>query len=124
MAPPDPAVTPTDPSVHDLTRLTLFDPAISTDLSAPPVTPADLSAPQVTPADPSDPRQIRDAANGSARIRGDTLGIVGLGKIGQAVALRAKAFGFTVTFYDPYIKDGIDRALGIQRVFTLQVRVC
>ena len=66
--------------------------------------------------------QIRDAANGSARIRGDTLGLVGLGKIGQAVALRAKAFGFAVTFYDPYIQDGIDRALGITRVFTLQVR--
>jgi len=63
---------------------------------------------------------IRDAANGSARIRGDTLGIVGLGKIGQAVALRAKAFGFAVIFYDPYIQDGIDRALGITRVFTLQ----
>ncbi|KAF0300094.1 C-terminal-binding protein [Amphibalanus amphitrite] len=66
------------------------------------------------------PDAIRDAANGSARIRGDTLGIVGLGKIGQAVALRAKAFGFAVYFYDPYIQDGIDRALGITRVFTLQ----
>ncbi|XP_037089094.1 C-terminal-binding protein-like isoform X1 [Pollicipes pollicipes] len=66
------------------------------------------------------PDAIRDAANGSARIRGDTLGIVGLGRIGQAVALRAKAFGFAVIFYDPYIQEGIDRAIGITRVPTLQ----
>ena len=36
------------------------------------------------------PEQIREAAQGSARIRGDTLGIVGLGRVGSAVALRAK----------------------------------
>ncbi|KOB65424.1 C-terminal Binding Protein, partial [Operophtera brumata] len=40
------------------------------------------------------PEQVREAATGCARIRGDTLGIVGLGRIGSAVALRAKAFGF------------------------------
>ncbi|PSN40255.1 C-terminal-binding protein 1 [Blattella germanica] len=39
------------------------------------------------------PEQVREAAQGCARIRGDTLGIVGLGRIGSAVALRAKAFG-------------------------------
>ena len=52
------------------------------------------------------PGQIREAAQGSARIRGDTLGIVGLGRVGSAVALRAKAFGFNVIFYDPYLPDG------------------
>lgn len=40
--------------------------------------------------------------------------------MGQAVALRAKAFGFNVLFYDPYLSDGIERALGLQRVSTLQ----
>lgn len=57
---------------------------------------------------------------GCARIRGDTLGIVGLGRIGSAVALRAKAFGFSVIFYDPYLPDGIEKSLGLNRVYTLQ----
>lgn len=66
------------------------------------------------------PEQVRDAAQGCARIRGDTLGIVGLGRIGTAVALRAKAFGFSVIFYDPYLPDGIEKSLGLTRVYTLQ----
>ncbi|KAI2657193.1 C-terminal-binding protein 1 [Labeo rohita] len=41
-------------------------------------------------------------------------------RVGQAVALRAKAFGFNVIFYDPYLSDGMERALGLQRVNTLQ----
>jgi C-terminal binding protein len=48
------------------------------------------------------------------------LGIVGLGRIGSAVALRAKAFGFNVSFYDPYLPDGIEKSLGLNRVYTLQ----
>lgn len=44
-----------------------------------------------------------------------------LGRVGQAVALRAKAFGFNVIFYDPYLADGVERSLGLQRVTTLQV---
>ncbi|ODM98096.1 C-terminal-binding protein [Orchesella cincta] len=66
------------------------------------------------------PEQVREAAAGCARIRGDTLGIVGLGRIGSAVALRAKAFGFNVIFYDPYLPDGIEKSLGVTRVYTLQ----
>uniref|UniRef100_A0A8C5LVY2 C-terminal binding protein 1 n=1 Tax=Leptobrachium leishanense TaxID=445787 RepID=A0A8C5LVY2_9ANUR len=64
--------------------------------------------------------QIREVASGAARIRGETLGIIGLGRVGQAVALRAKTFGFNVIFYDPYLSDGVERALGLQRVTTLQ----
>ncbi|XP_055695380.1 C-terminal-binding protein [Lutzomyia longipalpis] len=66
------------------------------------------------------PEQVREAATGCARIRGDTLGIVGLGRIGSAVALRAKGFGFNVIFYDPYLPDGIEKSLGLTRVYTLQ----
>ncbi|XP_044753668.1 C-terminal-binding protein isoform X2 [Coccinella septempunctata] len=66
------------------------------------------------------PEQVREAAQGCARIRGDTLGIVGLGRIGSAVALRAKVFGFNVIFYDPYLPDGIEKSLGLTRVYTLQ----
>ena len=43
------------------------------------------------------------------------------GRIGSAVALRAKAFGFTVIFYDPYLPDGVEKSFGLERVYTLQV---
>ena len=35
------------------------------------------------------------------RIRGQRLGVVGVGRIGTAVILRAKAFGFALSIYDP-----------------------
>jgi len=53
------------------------------------------------------------------RLRTQTLGIVGLGRIGTATALRAKAFGFRVVFYDPYVPSGGHKAIGIERVATL-----
>jgi D-3-phosphoglycerate dehydrogenase/C-terminal binding protein len=54
------------------------------------------------------------------RLRGRTLGIVGLGRIGTAVAVRAKALGMDVAFYDPYKPDGYDKALGVRRKETLE----
>ena len=39
-----------------------------------------------------------------SELSGKTLGIVGLGRIGAMVAVRAKAFGMRVVSYDPYIK--------------------
>jgi C-terminal binding protein len=51
-----------------------------------------------------------------SRIQKQTFGIIGLGRIGIATALRAKAFGWNVLFYDPYLPNGIDRSLGIERV--------
>jgi phosphoglycerate dehydrogenase-like enzyme len=53
------------------------------------------------------------------RLRTLTLGIVGLGRIGTATALRAKALGFRVVFYDPYLPNGADKAVGIVRARTL-----
>jgi D-3-phosphoglycerate dehydrogenase/C-terminal binding protein len=53
------------------------------------------------------------------RLRGRGFGVVGLGRIGTAAALRAKALGMDVLFYDPYVPDGRDRSLGIRRVETL-----
>ncbi|ELU07027.1 hypothetical protein CAPTEDRAFT_158522 [Capitella teleta] len=66
------------------------------------------------------PEGLREASQGSARIRGDTLGIVGLGRVGTGVALRAKVFGFNVIYYDPYLPDGVEKSLGITRVYSLQ----
>ncbi|TCL62730.1 D-3-phosphoglycerate dehydrogenase/C-terminal binding protein [Hydrogenispora ethanolica] len=53
------------------------------------------------------------------RFRKQVFGIIGLGRIGTAAALRAKAFGFKVLFYDPYLSMGVEKALGIERVETL-----
>jgi len=53
------------------------------------------------------------------RLRERVFGIVGLGRIGSAVAVRAKALGMEVVFCDPYKPDGYDRALGIRRLETL-----
>ena len=49
-----------------------------------------------------------------------TFGIVGTGRIATAAALRAKAFGYRVAFFDPYVPNGVDRALGITRVPTIE----
>ncbi len=49
------------------------------------------------------------------RLRGRVFGVVGLGRIGTAAALRAKALGMDIAFYDPYKPDGYDKALGIRR---------
>ncbi len=54
------------------------------------------------------------------RLRELTFGIVGLGRIGTATALRAKALGFKVCFYDPYLPNGADKAVGITRARTLE----
>lgn len=53
------------------------------------------------------------------RLRGRVFGVVGLGRIGTATALRAKALGMDVAFYDPYVPDGRDKALGIRRCESL-----
>jgi C-terminal binding protein len=49
-----------------------------------------------------------------------TFGIVGLGRIGTAVALRAKAFNMRVVFYDPKHPNGHELGLGIERAATLE----
>ncbi len=58
-------------------------------------------------------------ALGAPRLRGKTFGVVGCGRIGTAAALRAKAFGLDVVFFDPFVPQGTDKALGIRRVHQL-----
>jgi D-3-phosphoglycerate dehydrogenase len=43
-------------------------------------------------------------------LKGKTLGIVGFGRIGRAVAVRAKAFEMRVIAHDPFVNDGGDLA--------------
>jgi D-3-phosphoglycerate dehydrogenase/C-terminal binding protein len=53
------------------------------------------------------------------RLRGRVFAIVGLGRIGTATAVRAKALGMDVAYYDPYKTDGYDKAVGVRRVESL-----
>ncbi len=51
-----------------------------------------------------------------SELRGKTLGIVGLGRIGLEVARRAKAFGMTLVGYDPFVAPVIARENGVTLV--------
>jgi lactate dehydrogenase-like 2-hydroxyacid dehydrogenase len=54
------------------------------------------------------------------RLRGACFGVVGLGRIGTAAALRAQAFGMRIAFYDPYLPNGAELSFGFTRSRTLQ----
>jgi D-3-phosphoglycerate dehydrogenase len=49
-------------------------------------------------------------------LEGKVLGLVGIGKIGSAVAARAKGFGMKVMAFDPYIPKEIAEKLGVELV--------
>ena len=57
---------------------------------------------------------------GTPRLRGRTLGIVGCGRIGTAMVLRAKTIGMRVVICDPYKPDGIEKSLGVERCAKLE----
>lgn len=56
----------------------------------------------------------------TVRLRGRVFGIIGIGRIGTATALRAKALGMDVAYYDPYAPQGRDKSLGVRCVETLE----
>ncbi|HEX3722845.1 MAG TPA: C-terminal binding protein [Nitrolancea sp.] len=47
------------------------------------------------------------------RIRGQTLGIIGLGRIGKTVAWKAQGLGLKVIATDPYVSEEIAAGLGV-----------
>src|SRR4051794_6638529 len=49
-------------------------------------------------------------------LREQTLGIVGFGRIGQAVATRARPFGMTIVAADPYVDPEVAYAAGVELV--------
>ena len=51
---------------------------------------------------------------GLRRLSGQTLGLVGFGRIGQAVARRAQGFGLTVVAHDPVVDPAHAAALGVR----------
>ena len=53
---------------------------------------------------------------GLRRLAGQTLGLVGFGRIGQAVARRAQGFGLAVLAHDPMVPPEHAAALGVELV--------
>lgn len=49
------------------------------------------------------------------RIRGSRVGLLGFGRISQALAIRLVALGVTVTAYDPVVPDAVFATLGVRR---------
>lgn len=49
-----------------------------------------------------------------AELRGKTLGVVGLGRIGQEVTNRARAFGMHVVAHDPFISEQVAATIGAE----------
>lgn len=50
------------------------------------------------------------------RLRGRTMGVVSFGKIGQAIAIRARAFGVEIIAYDPFLPAAVAAQHGVELV--------
>src|SRR3974390_2648767 len=57
-----------------------------------------------------------EKSSAGAEVRGKTLGLVGLGRIGAEVARRAKAFDMRVLAFDPYISEAAAKESGVEIV--------
>jgi phosphoglycerate dehydrogenase-like enzyme len=53
------------------------------------------------------------------RVRDQNFAVIGCGRIGTGVLLRAKGFGMTPGYYDPYLPTGHDNSLGVRRFHDL-----
>jgi C-terminal binding protein len=58
----------------------------------------------------------RRAVGDVPRLAKMTMGIVGLGRIGGATAVRAKALKMRVIACDPYLRPGLEKVFGVQMV--------
>lgn len=45
---------------------------------------------------------------------GKTIGILGFGRIGQAVAKKAKGLGMNIIYYDPFRKEDVEKKIGAE----------
>lgn len=89
---------------------------------------AELALGLILASDRQIPNNVRDLRAGqwnkkkysAARgVLGQTLGLIGFGRIGQLVAARAKAFGMHVLAYDIAMTDELAAAHGVERAKTL-----
>ncbi len=63
-----------------------------------------------------DPSMQRNIWPTMSRLRGQTLGLVGLGRVPRALLPKAKGFGMRVIASDPYLDPGVFQSLGVERV--------
>ena len=57
-----------------------------------------------------------EKSSSGTELRGKTLGLIGLGRIGGEVARRAEAFDMRIIAYDPYISEGAAKELQVELV--------
>lgn len=75
------------------------------------------AARQIAPADASlRERTWKRSSFSGTELYGKTVGVVGLGRIGQLVAQRLAAFGTELLAYDPYVSSARAAQLGIELV--------
>jgi D-3-phosphoglycerate dehydrogenase len=63
-----------------------------------------------------DKKSLMEVAYPIFRMRDQTLGIVGLGRIGTAMALKARGLGMRVIAYDPYVLGAVMESRGVKPV--------
>jgi D-3-phosphoglycerate dehydrogenase len=63
-----------------------------------------------------DPEIQRSIWPTMSRLRGQTLGLVGFGRIPRTLVPKAKGFGMRVIAYDPYLQPSAFESLGVERV--------
>ncbi|MBI4317464.1 MAG: C-terminal binding protein [Chloroflexi bacterium] len=63
-----------------------------------------------------DREALRNVARPIFRMRDQTVGIIGLGRIGTATALKARGLGMRVIAYDPYVFGSVMESLGVKPV--------
>jgi len=57
-----------------------------------------------------------EKSSSGAEVRGKTLGLIGLGRIGSEVAIRAEAFDMRVVAYDPFISEAAAHEMSVELV--------
>src|SRR3989442_6284841 len=57
-----------------------------------------------------------EKSSSGTEVRGKTLGLIGLGRIGGEVARRAEAFDMKILAYDPYISEAAAKELQVELV--------
>src|SRR5215468_11609943 len=57
-----------------------------------------------------------EKSSSGTEVRGKTMGLIGLGRIGSEVASRAEAFDMRVLAYDPYISEAAAKELQVELV--------
>jgi len=61
-------------------------------------------------------KEIRGILPPMFPLRGQTLGLIGFGRIGRTIADKAKGFGLKVIAYDPYLAPDVFKQTGVESV--------